>query len=187
LAQDLINSDAEVMSGITWERLKHERSIKLNLPQPFRPYAEGSHFPDRKIRFTPAPTQIAFQEQPTNEFPLRLISPPGPFILNTSMGNLESIRKAAGGEHQVIIHPEDAARFGIFEGSLAMITSERGSIERRVSVSTDACPGTLIALGQWWPKLTRDKKSLNDLTSQRLTDLGGGSTFGNPVVRIEAV
>jgi hypothetical protein len=44
----------------------------------------------------------------------------------------------------------------------------------------------VISVGQWWPKLSPDKKSLNDLTSERLTDLGGGSTFGNVAVRVSA-
>jgi hypothetical protein len=54
-------------------------------------------------------------------------------------------------------------------------------------VSEDAKEGVVISVGQWWPKLSPDRKSLNDLTSERLTDLGGGSTFGNPVVHIGPV
>jgi anaerobic selenocysteine-containing dehydrogenase len=65
------------------------------------------------------------------------------------------------------------------------IVSAQGSIIRKTVVSEDAVEGALIALGQWWPKLAPDKRSLNDLTSERLTDLGGGSTFGNVVVRLE--
>ena len=64
------------------------------------------------------------------------------------------------------------------------IRSPHGSILRQALVQPEGQPGTLIALGQWWPKLAPDRKSLNDLTSERLTDLGGGSTFGNPVVSV---
>jgi hypothetical protein len=53
-------------------------------------------------------------------------------------------------------------------------------------VTEDAKRGVVISVGQWWPKLSPDKKSLNDLTSERLTDLGGGSTFGNVAVRVSA-
>jgi hypothetical protein len=56
-----------------------------------------------------------------------------------------------------------------------------------VLVNHDSRPGVVIVPGQWWPKLAPDGKSLNDITSERLTDLGGGSTFGNPVVRVEPV
>jgi anaerobic selenocysteine-containing dehydrogenase len=101
------------------------------------------------------------------------------------MGNLESIRKMAGNQPQVIIHPLDAAKYGVADGAIIQVTSRYGSIRRQAVVSTDAREGVLVALGQWWPKFAPDKKSLNQLTSQRLTDLGGGSTFGNPVVRVE--
>jgi anaerobic selenocysteine-containing dehydrogenase len=188
-ADDVVRSvpdtDHPFLRGITLERLKRELSIKLNLPEPFRPYASGSHFPDGKIRFSPAPQQLEFEVQPTNEFPLRLISPPGPFIVNTSMGNLESIRKMAGGEPTMLIHPDDATRYGIEDTQHATVTSPNGSIKRKMLVTKDTLPGVIIAVGQWWPKFAPDGKSLNDLTDQRLTDLGGGSTFGNAIVRVE--
>lgn len=182
LAADMLDTQHPWMNGITWERLQRERSIKLSLPKTFRPYASGSHFADGKIRFSPAPQQLEFEEQPSKEFPFRLISPPGAFILNTSMGNLESIRKMAGGQPQVVIHPMDAAKFAISDLSMIRVTSRQGSIVRQAIVSSDAPEGIVIALGQWWPKLAPDGRSLNDLTSERLTDLGGGSTFGNPTV-----
>jgi len=185
VARDLLRSDHPHVRGITLERLKEERSVKLSLPQPFRPYATGSNFPDGKIRFSPAPRQLHFEEPPSADYPLRLVSPPGPFLLNTSMGNVAALLKAAGGEPQVMIHPNDAARFGIVHGTRNRITSAHGTILRKTLVSADAREGVLIALGQWWPKLAPDKRSLNDLTNERLTDLGAGSTFGNVTVRIE--
>lgn len=187
IAADLLRSSNPFLKGITLERLKAERSIRLTLPTEFRPYAEGSNFEDRKIRFTPAPVQVEFREQPTEEFPLRLISPPGAFVLNTSMGNIAELLRAAGGEPTVLVHPDDATWARVRDGERIQITSAVGSIVRKVIVTTDARVGVVIAVGQWWPKLAPDKKSLNDLTSQELTDLGGGSLFGNAVVRIAAV
>jgi anaerobic selenocysteine-containing dehydrogenase len=185
VARDLLANDHPFLEGISFERLKEERSIKLALPKPFRPYATGSNFDDRKIRFSPPPQQLHFDEQPTTEYPYRLISPPGAFIVNTTMGNIESLLKAAGGKPQVIVHPDDAADIGIGSGEMVRISSRQGSILRQARVGNESLPGVVIALGQWWPKLAPDGKSLNDLTSERLTDLGGGSTFGNPVVRLE--
>ena len=184
IVEELLTSSNPNLAGITAEQLMKERSVKLKLPVPFLPYSDGSNFSDRKIRFSPAPQQLDFEEQPCAEYPLRLISPPGPFILNTSMGNVPSVIKLAGGEPQIIIHPLDAIPLGIADGDHVNVTSCNGSILRKVIVSDDAKPGVAIALGQWWPKLAPDRKSLNDITSERLTDLGGGSTFGNPVVRV---
>ncbi len=185
IASDLLNSDHPHVQGITLERLKAERSIRINLPADFRPYADGSNFPDRKIRFSPAPRQLAFQVTPNDQFPLRLISPPGAYVVNTSMGNVDELLKAAGGEPTILIHPADAQIAGVSDGQRARIISPNGEILRKLIVTTDARQGVAIAVGQWWPKLAPDRKSLNDLTSQELTDLGGGSLFGNAIVRIE--
>lgn len=187
LAAELLDSPHPHVQGLTFERLQAERSLRLNLPDNFRPYANGSNFPDKKIRFSPAPQQLVFEEQPTADFPLRLVSPPGSFFLNTSMGNIKSLIKAAGGEPSVVIHPTDAQQNSISDGQHVRLTSPTGSIIRKARVSLDAKQGVVVALGQWWPKLAPDKKGLNDLTTERLTDLGGGSTFGNVVVRVEAV
>ena len=184
IVEELLRSENPLLAGITAEQLVRERSVKLRLPTPFLPYSEGSNFSDRKIRFSPAPQQIQFDVQPSKQYPLRLISPPGPFILNTSMGNVPSVIKMAGGEPQVIINPLDAKPLGIENGDHVEVTSPNGSILRKAIVSDDAKPGVLVALGQWWPKLSPDGKGLNDITDERLTDLGGGSTFGNPVVSV---
>lgn len=187
LATSLLDSAHPHVQGITLDRLKRERSVRLSIPQDFRPYAEGSNFEDRKIRFSPAPQQLVFKEVETEQYPLRLISPPGPYILNTSMGNIEPIIKAAGGEPTVLVHPLDAEKYSIVDQQRIAIRSKHGSIVRKVIVTEDARHGVVIAVGQWWPKLAPDKRGLNDLTSQDLTDLGGGSLFGNAVVSISAI
>ncbi|MDQ3398258.1 MAG: molybdopterin-dependent oxidoreductase, partial [Deinococcota bacterium] len=88
VAKDLLDTSHPWLAGISLERLKEERSIKLNLPQDFRPYAKGSHFADGKVRFSPAPLQLEFDEKTSAAFPLRMITPPGSHVLNTSMGNI---------------------------------------------------------------------------------------------------
>lgn len=185
IARELLDSQHPHLQGISFERLRAERSVRLQLPAEFRPYSQGSNFPDRRIRFSPAPEQIDFRLQPNDEFPLRLISPPGAFIVNTSMGNIAELLKAAGGEPTVLIHPADAAKAGVRHGQHVRVTSPNGCIVRKLVVTTDAREGVAVVVGQWWPKLAPDKKSLNELTSQELTDLGGGSLFGNPIVRVE--
>lgn len=187
IARDLLDSDHPYVAGITFERLQRERSVRLNLPEDYKPYEQGSNHPDRKIHFAPPPQQQSFTCVPTEEFPYRLISPPGAFVINSSMGNIAELLKAAGGEPQVLVHPEDALACGIADSEHAIIRSPQGAIRRRVKVTHDALQGTIIAVGQWWPKLAPDGKGLNELTSQELTDLGGGSLFGNAVVSLAPV
>lgn len=185
LVEELLSSTNPWLDGISADQLIKKRSIKLQFPQAFRPYANGSNHPDKKIRFSPAPQQLTFEVQTSREYPYRLISPPGPFILNTSMGNVPEILKMAGGEPQIILHPTDASASGVSDGEYAMVISDTGRLKRKAIVSEDACQGTVVALGQWWPKLAPDRRGLNEISSERLTDIGAGSTFGNLVVRIE--
>lgn len=187
LARELLDSQHPFVKGITFEQLREKRSVSLNIPEDFRPYASGSHHADRKIRFSPSPQQVEFKVQPSPEFPLRLISPPGAFILNSSMGNVTSLLKQAGGEPTILINPADAARWKVIDGCQVRITSPHGQIQRRAVVTTDAREGVVISVGLWWAKLAPDRRGLNELTSQKLTDLGAGSLFGNPVVRVEPV
>lgn len=185
LACDLLNSPHPFINGISFEQLKTQRSVRLNIPEDYRPYADGSHHADKKIRFSPAPQQVEFKVQPTSQYPLRLISPPGAFTINSSLGNVASLLKQAGGEPTILIHPDDAADAKIFDGGQVRIFSPHGEIQRKAIVTTDARKGVVISVGLWWAKLAPDSKGLNELTSQQLTDLGDGSLFGNPVVRVE--
>lgn len=187
LVEELLSTEHPWVQGITLQQLRQQRRVHLNLPSDFRPYAQGSHHADRKIRFGPPPEQVAFKIQPCAEYPLRLISPPGAFVLNTSMGNVPSLLKQAGGEPTILIHPDDALQANVTDGVRVRIVSPTGSIERRAVVTTDARKGVAVAVGQWWPKYAPDKRSLNQITSQELTDLGGGSLFGNPAVRVESI
>lgn len=185
--RELLKSNNPWLAGIDFETLKRQGSVKLRFPAGYRPYAKGSHFPDSKIRFAPVPKQLEFEEVLTDQFPLRLISPPGSHIVNTTMGNVPSIIKLAGGEPSVVVHPNDAMQRKIVDGEYVCVRSSTGEIKRRVRVSDEAKQGVVVALGQWWAKLAPDKKSLNDITSERLTDLGGGSTFGNVAVQVARV
>jgi anaerobic selenocysteine-containing dehydrogenase len=187
VARSALDSNSSMLTGITLERLREERSIKLKLPKPFLPYSTGSHFADKKIRFSPPPRQIEFEVQLGEEFPFRLISPPGSHILNSTFGNVESLQRLAGGEPLILMNSDDAEPLGIGHGERVRVTSEQGFIDRKVLVGNDAVPGVVVALGQWWNKLSPDGKGLNEITSERLTDLGGGSTFGNPAVRVEKI
>jgi hypothetical protein len=45
----------------------------------------------------------------------------------------------------------------------------------------------VIVEGTWWGARASDRLGINTLTSERLTDMGSGSTFHNTPVRLEAV
>jgi hypothetical protein len=53
-------------------------------------------------------------------------------------------------------------------------------------VSDRARPGLVVGLGIWWRKMGLNGTNVNELTSQRLTDLGRAPTFYDCLVEVEA-
>ncbi|GHC78898.1 molybdopterin containing oxidoreductase [Pseudorhodoferax aquiterrae] len=119
------------------------------------------------------------------DYPLAMISPPARNFLNSSFVNVTSLR-AIEGEQLLEIHPVDAAARGIADGSTVRVFNGRGSYRCRAEVSTRAREGVVNGLGIWWRKLGLDGRNVNELTSQRLTDLGRAPTFYDCLVEVEA-
>ncbi len=180
----LLDTTHPYLAGVTPERLKAEGSVPLNLPDEFLPYAHGAGTPSGKVMFTPVPEYVPVQAQLTPEYSLRLITPPAHHFMNSTYGNVPFLNRAEGKEPQVMVHPQDAKAAGVRHGGYATLASEQGQVRRRVRVTEDVQPGVLVVEGTWWGLSAPDGESINTLTAQTLTDLGGGSTFHNTRVRL---
>ncbi len=118
-------------------------------------------------------------------YPLAMISPPARHFLNSSFVNVKSLR-AIEGEPLVEIHPEDASARGIRDGDMVRVFNDRGSYRCRAAVSERARPGVVNGLGVWWRKFGVDGSNVNELTHQRLTDIGRAPTFYDCLVDVAA-
>ncbi|HEY3633723.1 MAG TPA: molybdopterin dinucleotide binding domain-containing protein, partial [Caldimonas sp.] len=65
------------------------------------------------------------------------------------------------------------------------IFNERGSIVCKAVVGARARPGVVNGLGVWWRKLSSDGRNGNELTHQRLTDIGRAPSFYDCLVEVE--
>jgi anaerobic selenocysteine-containing dehydrogenase len=81
------------------------------------------------------------------------------------------------------IAAEDARGRNIIAGDTVRVFNDRGSLELTARISDAIRPGTVSARLHW-AKLSSDKKNVNVLTSDRLTDLGGGATFYSTLVEV---
>lgn len=133
------------------------------------------------------PAYIPPTEQPTTTdpeaFPLMLLSPPAHTFLNSSFANLDRHRRAAG-EQEVWVHPRDAAARSIATGDRVRIFNSRGEFTAIAEVTDRTRPGTAAAFGLRWMG-SGESTSLNDVTSQALTDAGRGATFYDTAVEID--
>lgn len=103
---------------------------------------------------------------------LKLITPPASDLLNSTFGDLYPNRRG-----RLLIHPIDATEHGIKNNDTVRVFNHRGETLRKAKVTEDTQPGLLVAEGLFWEALSSSRSGINDLTSQKCTDLGEGSTF----------
>ncbi|HZT55337.1 MAG TPA: molybdopterin oxidoreductase family protein [Burkholderiaceae bacterium] len=117
-------------------------------------------------------------------FPLAMISPPARNFLNSSFVNVKSLRDIEG-EPLVEIHAADASGRGIVDGAMVRVFNDRGSYLCRARISRRARPGVVNGLGVWWRKLGAGGSNVNELTHQRLTDIGRAASFYDCLVDVQ--
>jgi anaerobic selenocysteine-containing dehydrogenase len=193
--------DDAALAGVDWPTLKQTRWAKLHVPD--APFAEGGfRTPSGKCEFyseqlarqglDPLPDYLPPYESAEHapelaaRYPLAMISPPARNFLNSTFVNVESLRSTEGEPH-LDMHPADAQRRGIVEGSPVRIFNGRGSMQARARVTDKAREGLVVGLSIWWKKLAPDGRNANQVTSQALTDLGGSATFYDCLVEVERV
>ena len=183
LLDEVLDTDHPFLDGLTPDALKAAGTLSLNIPEGWLPYANGAPTPSGKVMFTPAPTYTPTTVELSAEYPLRLLTPPAHYFLNSTYGMLGNLTRAEGNEPHVLLHPDDAGH--LVSGQLVRIVSETGRAVRRVRVTDETQPGVAVVEGSWWGLSAPDGESINAVTSQTLTDLGGGSTFHGTRVRVE--
>jgi len=198
LCRTALSSGAPALAGVAWEDLTSRGWARLQLPA--APFAEGGFpTPSGKVEFfsetarswglDPLPDYIPPAEGPTSnadrtvKYPLAFLSPPHRHFLNTSFAHLDFALKEAG-EPTLEIHPADAAARGITDGQQVQVFNDRGEYSLRARITDRVRQGVVSAPSVWWKKLTRDGCNANELTAQRIADMGGGATYYDCLVEV---
>lgn len=121
----------------------------------------------------------------STRYPLAMISPPARNFLNSSFVNVQSLRDIEG-EPLLEMHADDASSRGLQDRQVVRVFNDRGEYRCRMRVSPRARPGVVNGLGIWWRKLGLAGTNVNQLTSQRLTDLGRAPVFYDCLVEVQA-
>jgi anaerobic selenocysteine-containing dehydrogenase len=198
LARALLDSDHPALEGITLEKLKERGWLRLNVPRPYLPFANGFPTASGKFEFNSAqaveagvdpvpgftPPIEVMDEDLARRYPLALIAHASHYFLNTVFGNMPEMRKRAG-PRRVTLNTEDAQARGIAEGDIARIYNDRGSFEAEIVVNDVVQPGVAASTKGYWPKLIGKEANLNMTVAERDSDMGGGAVFHDNRVEIE--
>ncbi|PYS93913.1 MAG: molybdopterin oxidoreductase [Acidobacteria bacterium] len=201
IARQALATDHPALQGITLERVREHGWLRLNVPETFAPFADGN-FPTASGKcelyserlaaqgLPPVPEFIPPHESRASapalaaRFPLALVSPAAHAFLNSSFANLpKQLRQER--RPFIEINPQDADVRGIADGDRVRAFNERGACELTAVVTTRARAGVVVSPSVWWNKLSPDGVNINQLTSQALTDMGGGATFYDALVEVE--
>ncbi|MEN9893828.1 MAG: hypothetical protein RLY78_4123 [Pseudomonadota bacterium] len=186
----------QALPGLDQDALWHQGWLRLPVPE--QPLADGGFpTPDGKARVLGpgdawgVPTHVPPHESADSapalaaRYPLAMISPPARHFLNSSFVNVKSLRSIEG-EPVLEMHPDDAAARGIVDGARVRVWNDRGVHRCKAVVGPRARPGVVNGLGIWWRKFAADGTNVNQLTSQKLTDIGRGATFYDCLVEVAA-
>ena len=163
----------------------------LPLPIPEAPFAEGGfRTPNGRAQaagadYVPNYESAASSPELAARYPLAMISPPARNFLNSSFVNVKSLRDIEG-EPLIEMHADDAASRGLADGVLVTAFNDRGRYVAKLKVSQRARPGVVNGLGVWWRKLGVEGSNVNEVTHQRLTDMGNAPAFYDCLVEVEA-
>jgi anaerobic selenocysteine-containing dehydrogenase len=194
----LFDSDEQLarqaVPSIDYAQLSEQGWLKLPLPE--QPFADGGFMtPNGKVVVDVpglgvpdyVPPHESRQSAPAlaARYPLAMISPPARHFLNSTFVNVKSLRSIEG-EPLLEIHASDAAARGIDSGQMVRVFNDRGDYHCRCVVSARARPGVVNGLGIWWRKLGARGTNVNELTHQRLSDIGRAPAFYDCLVQVEA-
>jgi len=142
---------------------------------------------DAKVHLVPADLDAeagplyAYREDPaTAAHPLALVSPALARQVSSTFGQLDA-RPAA-----LHMHPEDAQARGLADGARIRVFNDLGDVRCRLAVDADMRPGVVSLAKGLWSGRTDNGATANALCSDALADLGGGATFNDARVQVEA-
>jgi anaerobic selenocysteine-containing dehydrogenase len=200
LIDQALKTDDPWFAGITRERLEREGHVALALPVdahgqtlPFST-AEWFRTPSGRGELVPVPEFRAPVESRggadarTGEYPLEFLPRKADNYMNTTFANIpRHQRMEAHTAGMLEMHAVDAAARAVATGDAVEVFNGRGRISLRVQVG-EMVPQGVVAARLDWNKLSglngESGANVNALTSERLTDIGGGATFYSTLVEV---
>jgi anaerobic selenocysteine-containing dehydrogenase len=197
LIDQALKTDDPWFAGITRERLEREGHVPLQLPVdaagemlPFST-AEWFRTPSGRGELVPVPVFRAPAESRAlaaeGAYPLEFLPRKADNYMNSTFANLPAHQRMEARTAGVLeMNGTDAAARAIVTGDEVEVFNGRGSLALKALVDAQVAAG-VVAARLDWNKLSAGGGNVNALTSETLTDLGGGPTFYSTLVEVRKV
>jgi anaerobic selenocysteine-containing dehydrogenase len=197
LIDQALKTDDPWFAGITRERLEREGHVPLQLPVnaegdvlPFST-AEWFRTPSGRGELVPVPVFAAPAESRAHAaegaYPLEFLPRKADNYMNSTFANIPQHQRMEARTAGVLeMHGTDAAARAIVTGDEVEVFNGRGGLALKALVNAQVAAG-VVAARLDWNKLSAGGGNVNALTSETLTDLGGGPTFYSTLVEVRKV
>ena len=179
--------------GITLEQLEAEHSVRLRFARngdAFLPFANGGFGSEdgkcnlsmEDLDYVPPDESRLGEESIRLRYPLELVSSKNDDSMNSTFGHRGFVDEQTS---VLWMHPGDASERGIEPGEQVRVFNNRGSCILKARITDGVRTGVVRAPSVRWVKRSPGGKGINVLTSDRLTDIGGGPVFYSCLVQVE--
>ncbi len=181
---DEVASLTPYYAGLSHARLE-QGGVQWPVPEPGHPgtprlHREKFNTPGGKGLFTALQYRPSF-ESPDEEYPFLLTTGRSLYHFHLAMTSRVPGLMKIHPRESVHIHPEDAGRLGIRDGSEVKVSSRRGSLKVRAKVTDEVLPGAAFMTFHFYESPT------NVLTHQQLDPVSKTPEFKVTAVKIEPV
>lgn len=185
-AEQLISTGTAWLDQVDKEKLRSGEPVELPLPK------------NHKIMFKTPSGKIEIynprEADPLPRFfapygdaaPFWLMTAPSLYGLNSSFCERPELIKKRGAM-PLMMNPIDAEAKGLLDGQQVTVFNKRGEVVFTLAVTHKVPSGVVVAEGVWNLSQGFNGRTVNTLTSQRLTDRAGGSTFYDTKVDVRPV
>ena len=189
----------DILMNVDLDELRTQHRVRVPYPEDGRPFGAGEfattsgrvEFVSERLEAMGQPRLpdfVAPQEGPGgplhDRFPLQLMTSKRHLrFLNSGYSHMGTHGGAEDGPF-IEIDEHDAVARSLSEGDRVRVFNDRGSLELPVRISSKVRPGVVVVPWGWWEQHHRDGSVANSLTSDTLTDWGGGVAFYDTLVEV---
>ncbi len=189
----------DILVNVDLDELRAQHRVRVPYPEDGRPFGAGEfattsgrvEFVSERLEAMGQPRLpdfVAPQEGPGgplhDRFPLQLMTSKRHLrFLNSGYSHMDTHGGAEDGPF-IEIDEHDAVARSLSEGDRVRVFNDRGSLELPVRISSKVRPGVVVVPWGWWEQHHRDGSVANSLTSDTLTDWGGGVAFYDTLVEV---